>query len=187
MREKECFVVKNVFSKYKDIEGSNSAWAGTESYYPGMFCLVCQRFVFKDEAVSDGHGNLSLIEKKNCSANCQRKYDNLSFEEKESLRKNISNPSSKSSMTTEEREREREREREQIKQYLQKNNIHSITLQTNGELLIEYQNQETKTMSANTQQLQQIKTYLQSQSKQSISQQELKTEQSAKKNYLPWI
>ena len=42
-------------------------------------------------------------------------------------------------------------------------------------------------MSANNQQLQQIKTYLQSQGKQTISQQELKTEQSAKKNYLPWI
>jgi len=84
-------------------------------------------------------------------------------------------------------ERERERERESIKQYLQKNNIQSITLQANGELLIEYQNQESKTMSANNQQLQQIKTYLQSQGKQTISQQELKTEQSAKKNYLPWI
>jgi len=38
-------------------------------------------------------------------------------------------------------------------------------------------------MSANTQQLQQIKTYLQSQGKQSINQSELKTEQSSKKNY----
>ena len=42
-------------------------------------------------------------------------------------------------------------------------------------------------MSANTQELQQIKTYLQSQGKQRISQSELKTEQSPKKNYLPWI
>ena len=38
-------------------------------------------------------------------------------------------------------------------------------------------------MSANNQSLQQIKTYLQSQGKQSISQQELKTEQSPQKNY----
>ena len=53
--------------------------------------------------------------------------------------------------------------------------------------LIEYNNQETKTMSANNQQLQQIKTYLQNQGKQFISQQELKTEQSPKKNYWPWI
>jgi len=80
-------------------------------------------------------------------------------------------------------EREREREREPIKQYFQQNNIHSITLQSNGELLIEYNNQQTKTMSANNQQLQQIKTYLQSEGKQSISQQELKSEQSPKKNY----
>ena len=42
-------------------------------------------------------------------------------------------------------------------------------------------------MPANNQQLQQIKTYLQSQGKQSINQSELKSEQSPKKNYLPWI
>ena len=83
--------------------------------------------------------------------------------------------------------REREREREQIISYFKQNNIHSITLQANGELLIEYNNQASKTMNPNTQELKQIKTYLQSQGKQTISQQELKTEQSPQKNYLPWI
>src|SRR5438132_3356677 len=91
------------------------------------------------------------------------------------------------SMFQQQIQREREREREQIKQYLLQNNIHSITLQSNGELLIKYNNQQTKTMNANTQELKQIQAYLQSQGKQTISQQELKTEQAPKKNYLPWI
>jgi len=44
-------------------------------------------------------------------------------------------------------------------------------------------------MNANTQELKQIQTYLQSQGKHSINQSELKSEQSQppKKNYLPWI
>ena len=44
-------------------------------------------------------------------------------------------------------------------------------------------------MSANTQELKQIKTYLQTQGKPSINQSELKSEQSpaSKKSYLPWI
>ena len=42
-------------------------------------------------------------------------------------------------------------------------------------------------MSTNTQELKQIQTYLQTQGKQSINQSELKSEQSTKKNYLPWI
>jgi len=42
-------------------------------------------------------------------------------------------------------------------------------------------------MNANTQELKQIQAYLQSQGKQSINQSELRSEQSPRKNYLPWI
>jgi len=56
---------------------------------------------------------------------------------------------------------------EQIRKYLKDNNISSISLKDNGELLIKYQNGETKTMNANNQQLKQIQSYLKSQDKQS--------------------
>ena len=42
-------------------------------------------------------------------------------------------------------------------------------------------------MNPNTQELKQIQAYLQTQGKQSINQSELKSEQSSKKPYLPWI
>jgi len=75
---------------------------------------------------------------------------------------------------------------DKIKQYLQDNDIQQITLKGSGELLlVRYQNGETKTMSANNQQLREIKSHLQNKAKKSISQTELKTEcyQSPEKKY----
>jgi hypothetical protein len=49
----------------------------------------------------------------------------------------------------------------QIQQYFQSNNIKSITLKDKGELLIEYQQGNNETASADSSELQQIQTYCQ--------------------------
>lgn len=63
--------------------------------------------------------------------------------------------------------------------FLKANDIKSISLTPNGNLLVEYNNGTSQTVSANTPQLQQAKSYLQSQGKQVISQAELQTEVNA--------
>jgi hypothetical protein len=62
------------------------------------------------------------------------------------------------------------------------NNIKSISLTSNGNLLVEYNNGTNQTTSANSPQLQQVKSYLQSQGKQSINLDELQAEVSSSKS-----
>jgi len=73
---------------------------------------------------------------------------------------------------------------------MQSNSIQSITLQNNN-LLITYQNGETKQTLVNNQQLQRIKAYCEQKPNQTIKLVELnknqQANQSEKTNYLPWI
>jgi hypothetical protein len=73
-------------------------------------------------------------------------------------------------------QRERERERESIFQFLKANGIKSISLTINGNLLVEYNNGTSQTTPANSPQLQQAKSYLQRQGKQSVNQADFQAE-----------
>jgi cytochrome c len=81
------------------------------------------------------------------------------------------------------REREREREQKsdilnQIQQYFATNNIKSITLKDNRELLIEYQQGNSETASADSSELQQIQAYCQAKNLNTLSFADLQQTQS---------
>ena len=80
---------------------------------------------------------------------------------------------------------EREREREQTKSilnFMKSNNIKSINLNIDGNLLVKYDNGTSQTIPANSPQFQQVQSYLQNQGKQSVSQDELQAEVNSSKS-----
>ncbi|RHZ36312.1 hypothetical protein [endosymbiont GvMRE of Glomus versiforme] len=134
--------------------------------------------------------HFTVEECEGCRKVADVKYHNLSVEAGEKQRKiskkifQEANAWCDCSLNRE-RENQRNFEQNEIKQYLKDNKIKSIEL--NGDdLLITYNDNQTKTISANSKELKQIKSYLQSQGKKSVSLTELNQIQS-KKNYWPWI